>query len=294
MTEEEGDHLNTDEYRRDGVIIEDAIDENDDQLAQYLNDELEESINTTTQSENDPQSSVVSDGEEDDGEDEDKKIIFAEGASHSENIVLNRMKTRVDKTLKVIKDVTRIIDSIYDELKGETTLISSSKNDSSKQKEGFVKSSRRKSSKTSTKAGNASGGNKKKLFDIHKKRALENHVQQITDTLKAVQKDIDHIHSQKFSLFEESERKYYIEPRFTQTGSGIGYGKHYSLNRTPVNASVFYTRPEAMEHTDPVSGNAGGTISSSSKATTSTASTTTTSTYSQPLPSYPSTQEMED
>jgi hypothetical protein len=237
----------------DGVTIEDANDSEDDD--DFLASELNKgSTSTSTFVPSVPTKTGTEPAEHTRSSEKKKSTpreptIYADGAVQAGNIVLTKMNKNLTSTLTYTKEIKQVIESIFDELKDQKVGTSVTP------KEATGTSNRnRKSSAPSD-----------KLFDTNKKKFLDTQLQLLESTLTHLRQDLAHIQLQNFNLLEENTRRYYVEPRFTQAGSGIGYGgTHYSLNVHPVNASVFYSMAEALE-TETSPNSVGGVIYSSAK-----------------------------
>lgn len=238
------------------VIMEDIPDDETEQTIKSIKDEA----HTKSQHNESKRDPVANEG-----------IIYGEGSSMSENIrlfTLNESLTEVSRLLESIKNIT---DAIYDDLKKENKLHEPSTTDNTtfnnlplNKRDSVGVNSRSKtvlldnhkdaqknplsSTTTTTTTLHHNKKRKIKLFDKKKKNDLDKKLEILNVMTKQMSTTIESILNEKFSFCEESQRKYYIEPRYTN----VGYGKKFSVNFNPTAASVFYNPDEAVEHIDPV------------------------------------------
>lgn len=82
----------------------------------------------------------------------------------------------------------------------------------------------------------------KRLFDMQQFKLMKNLLSIIVYNNQQSQEITKSMISEKFTLLEESQRKYYLEPRLTNVGSST----NFDLNFDAVSASIFYKKAEAV------------------------------------------------
>lgn len=82
----------------------------------------------------------------------------------------------------------------------------------------------------------------KRLFDMQLFKVMKHLLGIIVYNNQLSQDITKNMISEKFSLLEDSQRKYYTEPRLTNVGSST----HFDLNFDPTSANIFYKKAEAV------------------------------------------------
>jgi hypothetical protein len=82
----------------------------------------------------------------------------------------------------------------------------------------------------------------KRLFDMQLFKYMKNLLATIFYNNQQSQEITKSMISEKFTLLEESQRKYYLEPRLTNVGSST----NFDLNFDAVSSNIFYKKAEAV------------------------------------------------
>lgn len=220
----------------DGVTIRDVSDEEDsggeleEEIELYLKEETngDDILSSDVPNENVDQSKM--DTQLTSERNVEKNQIYANGNIFAELIITNSIKSNLRTMKESIKAIKQILEDIYDEFS------------------------------TSTNSNSAHNKNRR-TFDANKKRVTDELVRRLEESHKKTATYFQSIEDKNYKMLEESDRKYYLEPRQTHAGSG-GNGMKHSLNNPPTNASVFFTPEEAMTYIDSSTGSISSSVAS--------------------------------
>jgi hypothetical protein len=209
--------------------------------------------------------------------------IIGESLSLLENVRLQQVLMNMETMKEKLSTIEKSVDTLYTILKNqrvktkddnddvetmeEQSMIEQQNNDdeevatlkklissasvvqTKKKKKGQKSSSTKKSSggigKSSSSTSTAT--KKRKVFEKTKFQSLKNNLNDCIELVETTATTTNTILNEKYSLSEESQRKYYMEPRFSSAGIGA-VPKKFSLNFQPKLASVFYTDQEAIHN----------------------------------------------